>query len=120
MVVEDWLLGEEASYYALTDGERIVTWAELEALANRSAAHLTREGIAPGDIVALALPESVEYIALLWSLAWIGAVIFPINAELLRSEDEVGLGARQLKAVIMEESAPATWRCIWKYVSEYL
>ncbi len=92
---------------AVEDGERIVTWAELEALANRSAAHLTREGIAPGDIVALALPESVEYIALLWSLAWIGAVIFPINAELLRSEDEVGLGARQLKAVIMEESAPA-------------
>ena len=25
VVVEDWLLGEEASYYALTDGERIVT-----------------------------------------------------------------------------------------------
>jgi acyl-CoA synthetase (AMP-forming)/AMP-acid ligase II len=92
---------------AVEDGERIVSWAELETLANRGAACLTAEGIAQGDIVALALPESIEYIALLWSLAWIGAVIFPINAELLRSEDEVGLGARQLKAVIMEESAPA-------------
>ena len=30
VVVEDWLLGEEASYYAITDGERIVTLAAAQ------------------------------------------------------------------------------------------
>ncbi|MDP6473754.1 MAG: class I adenylate-forming enzyme family protein [Alphaproteobacteria bacterium] len=92
---------------AVEDGERIVSWAELETLANRGAACLTAEGIAQGDIVGLALPDSVEHVALLWSLAWIGAVIFPINAPLLQSENEVGLGAHQLKAVIVEKAALA-------------
>jgi phosphoribosylamine--glycine ligase len=30
VVVEEWLLGEEASYYAITDGERIVTLAAAQ------------------------------------------------------------------------------------------
>jgi phosphoribosylamine--glycine ligase len=30
IVVEEWLLGEEASYYAITDGERIVTLAAAQ------------------------------------------------------------------------------------------
>ena len=58
------------------DGERIVTYAELEALANTAAANLLKEGIEPGDIVGLGLPDSVEHVALFWSLARIGAVVF--------------------------------------------
>ena len=85
---------------AVEDGKRIVTWARLEALANCAAANLLKQDIAPGDIVGLALPDSVEHIALLWALARIGAVVFPINAQLLRNEAEIGLGQHQLKAVI--------------------
>ncbi len=91
---------------AVEDGKRIVTWARLEALANCAAANLLKQDIAPGDIVGLALPDSVEHIALLWALARIGAVVFPINAQLLRNEAEIGLGQHQLKAVIMTHAAP--------------
>ena len=92
---------------AVEDGERIVTYAQLQELANCAAANLAQEGIAPGDIVALALPDTIEHVALIWALAKIGAISFPINAQLLRSEDEVGLGKHQLKAVIAVEGAPA-------------
>lgn len=92
---------------AVEDGERIVTYAELAAMAGSAANYLQQEGIAPGDIVGLALPDSVEHVALFWSLAQIGAVVFPINAPLLRCEAEVGLGRNQLKAVIIAHAAPA-------------
>jgi acyl-CoA synthetase (AMP-forming)/AMP-acid ligase II len=55
----------------------------------------------------LALPDTIEHVALISALAKIGAISFPINAQLLRSEDEVGLGKHQLKAVIAVEGAPA-------------
>ncbi len=92
---------------AVEDSERSVTYAQLEALANCAAANLLKEEIAAGDIVAMALPDSIEHVALLWALARIGAVAFPVNAELLRSEDEVGLGGRELKVVIVYSAAPA-------------
>ena len=89
------------------DGKRIVSYGELETLVNGAAANLRAEGIAPGDIVGLALPNSIEHVALLWALASIGAIFFPVNTSLLRSAGEVGLGTRQLKGVIVLESAPA-------------
>ena len=92
---------------AVEDGERIVTYAELEALANTAAANLLKEGIEPGDIVGLGLPDSVEHVALFWSLARIGAVVFPINVQLLRGEQVAGLGEHQLKVVIVEGAASA-------------
>jgi acyl-CoA synthetase (AMP-forming)/AMP-acid ligase II len=94
------------NHAAIEDGERIVTYAELEALADCAAANLLKEGIARGDIVALALPDSIEHVALLWALARIGAAAFPINMDLLRSENEVGLGGHQLKSVIVAQDAP--------------
>ena len=97
----------QPDYPAVEDGERIVAYAQLQELANCAAANLAQEGIAPGDIVALALPDTIEHVALIWALAKIGAISFPINAQLLRSEDEVGLGKHQLKAVIAVEGAPA-------------
>lgn len=90
------------THAAVEDGKRSVTYAELEALANRAAANLLKENIAAGDIVAMALPDSIEHVALLWALARIGAVAFPVNAELLQSEAEVGLGGRELKAAIVD------------------
>ncbi len=97
----------QSGHAAVEDGKRSVTYAQLEALANCAAANLLEQGIAAGDIVAMALPDSIEHVALLWALARIGAVAFPVNAELLQSEDEVGLGGRELKAAIVDGSAPA-------------
>ena len=92
---------------AVEDGERIVTYAELEALATCAAVNLRNEGIVPGDTVGLALPDSIEQIALLWALARFGAVIFPIHAQLLRSKDEVGLDRHQLRVVIVAHATPS-------------
>ena len=63
---------------AVEDGDRVVSYAELEALANTAAANLLKDGVEPGDIVGIALADSIEYVALVWALARIGAIIFSI------------------------------------------
>jgi acyl-CoA synthetase (AMP-forming)/AMP-acid ligase II len=56
---------------ALVVGDRRRSYAELEERANRLADHLTREGVGPGDHVALYLencPEYVEAMIACWKL----------------------------------------------------
>lgn len=91
---------------AVEDGERVVSYGELEALANTAAANLLKEGIEPGDIVGLALPGCVEHVTLFWALASIGAVIFSIDGQLLHNEREVADVRQRLKVVITDETAP--------------
>ena len=91
---------------AVEDGDRVVTYGELEALANTAAANLLSEGIEQGDIVGIALPDSVEQVALIWALARVGATMFMLDAELLRSGQETRLSGCRLKAVVVEEAGP--------------
>ncbi|MER6985180.1 AMP-binding protein, partial [Streptomyces carpinensis] len=50
---------------ALECGARLVTYADLDAQANRVARHLHRVGIGPGSRAALLLPRSVDMYACL-------------------------------------------------------
>ena len=56
-------------------------YAELARRAARVAAWLQGRGVAPGDRVALFLPNTPEYLALLWGAWWAGAAAVPINAK---------------------------------------
>ena len=58
----------------IEDGAQIVSYAELNARVRAAAAYLHDAGIEQGDIVAVMLPDSVEYIVLLYALAKLGAV----------------------------------------------
>ena len=91
---------------AVEDGDRVVTYGELEALANTAAANLLSEGIEQGDIVGIALADSVEQVALIWARARVGATMFMLDAELLRSGQETRLSGCRLKAVVVEEAVP--------------
>ena len=64
---------------ALVQGSRRMTWAELDAAVDRVAAGYAARGLAPGDRVAVQLPNGVE-----WVLAAVGAlraglVLVPVN-----------------------------------------
>ena len=48
---------------AMIEGERSVTFAELDALVDRAAAALQRDGVKPLDTVAICAPSSIEYVA---------------------------------------------------------
>ncbi len=65
---------------------RDVTYAELDALANRIARSLQVRGVGRGDAVAILGPNSPEYLAAFFACARIGAPFVPLN--LLSTADD--------------------------------
>ncbi|WP_168702230.1 non-ribosomal peptide synthetase, partial [Gordonia paraffinivorans] len=60
---------------AVTDGERSLTYAELDAESRRVAAALRGRGARPGTVVALAVPRSVDAVVGFWGIARTGAAV---------------------------------------------
>lgn len=60
---------ERPDHRAIIDGERVVSYAQLDMLADRVAASLQRDGLVAGDVVAICAPSSIEYIS-----AFVGAL----------------------------------------------
>ncbi|HSV45289.1 MAG TPA: AMP-binding protein, partial [Ramlibacter sp.] len=46
---------------ALVQGERSVTWGQLDAMVDRVAASLQRDGIGPGQSIAICAANALEY-----------------------------------------------------------
>src|ERR1044071_8373683 len=63
---------------ALIDGERAVSYAQLNEHATRLAFNLLDHGLAPADRVVVQLPNSVEFVYLYFALQKIGCI--PIMA----------------------------------------
>ena len=63
---------------ALVQGERSVTWGQLDAMADRIAASLQRDGVRPRDSIAICGFNSLEYAALFIGGLRAGAAVAPI------------------------------------------
>lgn len=70
-----------------TGAERRLTYAELDAAANRIAHHLIDSGIRPGEHLGLHLYNGVEYLQTV--LAALKARIVPVNVNYRYVEDEL-------------------------------
>ncbi|MFD9741897.1 amino acid adenylation domain-containing protein, partial [Umezawaea sp. NPDC059074] len=67
---------------ALVVGDRSLTFAELNAWANRVARTFVDSGVGPERLVALALPRSVEFVVALLAVWKAGGVYLPVDPEL--------------------------------------
>ncbi|HET9040134.1 MAG TPA: benzoate-CoA ligase family protein [Gemmatimonadales bacterium] len=65
----------------LTDAGRW-SYGEVQALANRYANVLSAAGVAPEQRVIIALPDGPDYVAALFGILKIGAVVVMVNPEL--------------------------------------
>jgi benzoate-CoA ligase family protein len=65
----------------LTDAGRL-SYREVQALANRYANVLRAAGVAPEQRVILALPDGPDYVAALFGVLKIGAVVVMVNPDL--------------------------------------
>jgi crotonobetaine/carnitine-CoA ligase len=63
-------------------GEGSLTYAAAAAQARQVAAHCAGLGIAPGDPIAVLLPNGLEFVRLWLGLGRLGAVFVPINTAL--------------------------------------
>lgn len=81
---------------ALDDGQRRLTYAELEAQVDALARSLAATGLASGEIVGAFLPNCIEYVVVVLAAARAGAVFCPINARYQARE----------AAAILEQARP--------------
>jgi O-succinylbenzoic acid--CoA ligase len=76
---------------ALVDGDRTLTWAELDGLASSIAASVTGAGVGPGERVALLGPASAVDAAAVLGILRAGAVVTPVPAGLTARETSAAL-----------------------------
>ncbi|WP_298932864.1 class I adenylate-forming enzyme family protein [uncultured Ramlibacter sp.] len=64
---------------ALRQGARRLDWGALDALMDRVAAALQRDGVAPGQAIAICAANSIEYAALFLGALRAGVVVAPLQ-----------------------------------------
>ncbi|MBA4501672.1 class I adenylate-forming enzyme family protein [Marinobacterium marinum] len=96
---------ERAAIYVGDD--RVHTYASLDTKARHlGRLLLEQEGLAPGDRVALFLPNSAEYIELLCAIWYAGLVAVPINHKLTLPEVEYILSNCDARLLFAEDVPP--------------
>ena len=66
---------------AVVDGDRDLTYGELDAWANRLARVLAARGVGRGDVVAVALPRTAEAVAAVLAVRKAGAAHLPLDPD---------------------------------------
>ncbi|WP_345771322.1 AMP-binding protein [Geodermatophilus normandii] len=64
---------------AVVDGGTRLSWRELDALVDRAAAGYGARGLAPGDRVAVQLPNGVDWLRAVLGALRAGLVVVPVN-----------------------------------------
>jgi len=103
-------LGRAFRYYTqhtalVTDGAA-VSFKALHERVRNIAATLAAKGFAAGDRLALLLPNSPDYIELVYACSWLGVTAVPINARLSAAEiNQVLLDAKP-RGLVRHSSLP--------------
>jgi len=102
---------------ALAPGGGRITFSELDDRIRGIAASLTAHGFRAGDRLALLLPNSPEYIELVYACSSIGVTAVPLNVRLSAVEIDRVLTDAAPRGLIRHSSLPApTARIAWQKV----
>jgi acyl-CoA synthetase (AMP-forming)/AMP-acid ligase II len=85
---------------AYRDANTSVTYAALLERTGKLAGHLAGLGVAPGDTVALMLPNSVPWVETSFAIARAGAIGVPVSYDATESEIAYRLTDANCKAVV--------------------
>lgn len=89
---------------AVVQGDRVLTHAQLHDRASRVAAALADRGVRPGDVVAVALYNSPEYLETVLAAFLLGAVPVNINYRYREPELRYVLDYAEAVALVHDES----------------
>ncbi|MCO7221427.1 AMP-binding protein [Klenkia sp. PcliD-1-E] len=87
---------------ALVDGDRRISYRELDDWTDRLARALVDRGYAPGDSLALASGNSTEFLAVYYACAKAGVVCVPLNLGWRPDEAGYVLGHAGVRGVVVE------------------
>jgi acyl-CoA synthetase (AMP-forming)/AMP-acid ligase II len=85
---------------ALSDARRRITYGALWGEVRRFAEFLRRQGVRPGDVVTLQLPNRIEFPVVFYALELIGAVANKISADFRATEVEYILRFSKSRAYV--------------------
>ncbi|MBI5276879.1 MAG: acyl--CoA ligase [Burkholderiales bacterium] len=92
---------------ALRQARRKLSWAELDALADRVAAALQRDGVRPTQAIAICGANSIEYVAVFIGALRAGVAVAPLPVGPL-PEQLAGMAAdSEARFLFVDESVPA-------------
>jgi fatty-acyl-CoA synthase len=98
----DTNLAAGPSRTAFIDSAQVITYAQFEARAEQAARWLEAQGIGAGDRVAVWLVNRIEWLALLFGAARIGATVVAVNTRYRRAELEHILAKSRAKMLVLQ------------------
>ncbi|WP_338071370.1 amino acid adenylation domain-containing protein, partial [Actinomadura bangladeshensis] len=90
---------------AVVGGDETLTYAELRTRARRLAHRLTARGVGPEDLVALAVPRSIDMLVAMLAILEAGAAYLPIDVAYPRERIEFLLADAAPAAVVASPEA---------------
>ena len=91
---------------ALRDGSSTLTYAELLFEVQSLAGCMHELGVAPGDTIGLVGTYDTQWVIGLHAIGWLGAVAFPLSADVSQDEALAQAGAAGVKVWLADD--------IWK------
>jgi amino acid adenylation domain-containing protein len=91
---------------AVQDGSREITYRDLDTQSDTIAATLVRNGVLPGDTVAIALPRSARLIAGILGILKAGAAYVPLDPSYPESRLDLMLRESAAKILIADPATP--------------
>ncbi|KAF0958939.1 AMP-binding protein [Rhodococcus sp. T7] len=92
---------------ALIDGDRVVSFAEFDALTDRLGHALLARGLDAGDRVAVLMPNGIDGVVVYYALAKAGLVRVPLNVRETAHEHAYKVEDSQARALVYAGDPPA-------------
>jgi long-chain acyl-CoA synthetase len=93
---------EQPSKPALVDGDRTLTWAEVDAAVGGVAAFLADGRVTPGERVGILLPNSIEFVIAYFAVLRAGGVALPLNTAYTADELSYQLNDADARVVVTD------------------
>ena len=88
---------------AMIEGERKLTYAQVDQAATAIARGLVAQGVTPGDVVGLYLPRGADLLVAQIAIAKTGAAWLPFDSETPKDRIAVCLGDARAKGLLTTE-----------------
>src|ERR1700735_5465083 len=92
---------------AVTDGERRVTFTEIERDGNRFANYLVARGLKPGEKISTICNNSIEFVKALFGIHRAGLVWVPVNTMLGPADMNYILDHAEVKFALIDDNLHA-------------